>query len=99
QVEQPLAEVSLLRRRGDEAIGEQVVVPVRPERAQVTQPAHLHRRRAQRKNLAFLVRGVAVQIEQHADAVAAYPPRELASRFAARVDPVLEAARDALAEG
>ena len=86
-------------RRRREAIGDHVVEPVRaPSVPRIAEPVQLHGRGPQREDLAARVRGVAVEIDQHCDAIRANALRDRLRRVATEIGEMLERAGDAPAE-
>ncbi len=98
QVQEALGERRLQRIRREEAVGDDEVDPVRAERAEVAEPAHLHGRRSQREDLAARAARVAVEVDQHVDAVVPDALRDARGGLVADVDEAVERTLDALAQ-
>ncbi len=88
-----------LQRRGcREAVGDDVVVPIRAHGAEEPEPMHLDRGRPVHEDLHPCAHRVAAQVDQHLYAVGAYAPYRLLDRLGAHVDEMLERALDALTQ-
>ena len=99
QIQETLGEERLQLGRGSEAIGEHVVVPGCPQRTQITQPAHLHRRGLEREELALGMCRVAIQINQHLDPVLRDTARDLLDSLVAAIDEAVERSLDTDSQG
>ena len=92
KADQRLGIVGRVRRGRDDRVAQQPVDPRRAHGAGVAQPLRLHRRRPQRHHVGRRAGGVALEVDQHVDAVGADLRREPADGPPARVDEAIEGA-------
>src|SRR6185503_9873978 len=93
--EKTLGEKRLLVVGGGEAIGDHVVVPGRPQRAEVPEPADLYRRGPEHENFGPRMRGVTVEIDQDVDVIVADALRDRRAAFLLDAGKVVEGTTNA----